>query len=237
MPGAVVGVSTSLAVASWDCWTQEAAVVSTAYVHAIEESGGHPLLIPTLRGDANRIVERLDALVLSGGTDIDPRLYGEIPHPRTQVGPPERDHWELDLLTAALAADKPVLGICRGMQLINVSRNGTLIQHLPDRSGTDDHLPEKNGFGQHTVRFAPGSIPARALGRRSLIATHHHQAVAKYGTDVEPVGWADDGTIEAIELRGYRFVVGLQGHPEESAAGGLFTSLIESVASSTSARM
>jgi putative glutamine amidotransferase len=171
-------------------------------------------------------IRAVDGLVLSGGADIDPARYGEPPHPRTATSP-GRDAWELALLHAALAAGRPVLAICRGMQLLNVACGGTLHQHLPETVGHDGHCPQPGTFGRTEVRIAPAGRLTGILGARLTVSCHHHQAIHRLGTGLVPTGWATDGTIEAIEHPGHSFVLGVQWHPEEDTADRrLFAALV-----------
>lgn len=224
----VVGISTTLAVARWDQWNQDAVILPTGYVEKVERAGGLPILIPTLKQGARDVVAGLDALILSGGEDVDPSNYGERIHLLTRPARSARDRWELDLVRHAINADIPVLGVCRGMQLLNIAFGGTLIQHLPDNVGHDHHMPDKNGFGHHTITLSEDSRIAGIVGTHFRMATHHHQAVRRCGKGVRAVGWADDGTIEAIELTQSKLVLGLQGHPEVGQDLRLFEYLIKS---------
>ncbi len=161
------------------------------------------------------MVRRLDGLVLAGGEDLDPALYGARPHPRAGAPVPERDRWELALLDAALEQGVPVLGICRGMQLMNVHAGGTLCQHLPDEVGHDDHNPVVGAFVDHAVKPVPGTLTGDLLpGGAPAVATHHHQSVDRLGDGLVATAHAEDGTIEALEYADGRFALGVQWHPE-----------------------
>jgi putative glutamine amidotransferase len=172
-------------------------------------------------------VSRLDALIISGGPDIDPVRYGARPGPLTTVVRPGRDAAELALLRAALDGGVPVLGICRGMQLMNVALGGTLIQHLPDVVGHDGHSPTPGAMGEHEVTVEPASRLARVLGPGTrVVPTHHHQGLDRLGAGLTATAWAPDGTIEAVELDA-PFVLGVQWHPEAGGDPALFDALIE----------
>jgi putative glutamine amidotransferase len=226
----VVGLTTYLERARWGVWTQPAALLPQSYVDAVQTAGGVPVLLPPSPLGAEEVAATLDALVLSGGADVDPVHYGEEAGPRTRTLP-ERDDWELALLRAALARHLPVLGICRGMQVLNVACGGTLHQHLPDVVGNSEHQPQPGVFGTNEVRITPASRLARILGRRATVACHHHQAVKVLGNGLGPAAWAPDETIEAIEHFEHEFVLGVQWHPEEGPRDGLlFAALVRAAA-------
>ena len=170
------------------------------------------------------------AVIFAGGSDVDPGLYGEAPHPTTNVKP-ERDAAEMLLLRAALERDLPLLGICRGMQVMNVARGGTLIQHLPDDVGHHDHRRSLGSFddADHDVRLADGSLAQRAAGEAvHATKSHHHQGVAKIGSGFEVTGWATvDDLPETIEDPGCHFALGVQWHPEADPASQLIGALVE----------
>jgi gamma-glutamyl-gamma-aminobutyrate hydrolase PuuD len=171
-------------------------------------------------------LDGIDGLLLTGGADVDPALYGAEPLATTQAPRPDRDVWELALVAGALDRDLPVLAVCRGAEVLNVARGGTLQQHLPAVVGHDGHLPEPGIVGTTRVRLKPGSPAAALLGSETKVACYHHQAIDRLGTGVEAVGWADDGTIEAVTVPGHRFVLAAQWHPEETDDGRLFAALV-----------
>jgi gamma-glutamyl-gamma-aminobutyrate hydrolase PuuD len=197
-------------------WDTEFALLHNAYVDAVARAGGIPLLLPPQEHGAEVLVERLDALVLTGGSDIAPEHYQQRPHPHTKVVRPWRDQWELRLLDYALAADLPVLGVCRGTQLLNVALGGTLDQHVPDTAGHTEHCPAPGVFGQTRVALRPGSALAGVLGPEVKVACYHHQALDEVAQGLEVTGRSDDGTVEAVEMPGHRFVLGVQWHPEQN---------------------
>lgn len=190
------------------------------------------MLLPPLAGGAASAqlaaacVAPLHALVLAGGPDIDPHRYAARPQPATTDTRPERDAWELDLLDAALERDIPVLGICRGLQLLNVARGGTLRQHLPDAIGHDGHRPAPAEYGPVEIALAPDALPGALLGSRITAPCYHHQAIDRLGDGLAVTGHALDGTIEAVQLIGRAFVVGVQWHPEQDTDRRLFDALI-----------
>ncbi|MEV7603402.1 gamma-glutamyl-gamma-aminobutyrate hydrolase family protein [Kitasatospora sp. NPDC089797] len=206
----LIGISSYQDTAAWSVWNQPAALLPQTYVDAVTRAGGTPVLLPPQPGAAGDLVDALDGLVLAGGPDLDPARYAAAPHPRT--GPPHhaRDDWESRLLHAALARDLPLLGVCRGMQLLNVELGGTLHQHLPE----DTHQIVPARFVRHRVDVVDGSRLATALGPAAEVSCYHHQAVDRIGTGLQATAHAADGTVEALELTGHRFALGVQWHPE-----------------------
>ncbi|MEU2685310.1 gamma-glutamyl-gamma-aminobutyrate hydrolase family protein [Streptomyces hygroscopicus] len=209
----LIGISTYLEPsASWGVWNLPAALLPSGYHRLVQRAGGLAALLPPdgTAGSAAAVVSRLDGLVVSGGPDVEPVRYGADADPRT--GPParERDAWELALIDAALTSGTPLLGICRGHQLLNVSLGGTLLQHL------DDHAGPPGVFDHHEVKPAPGTLLAGILPEPVTVPTFHHQSVARLGEGLIPSAHAtDDGTVEAVELPGAEaFVLGVQWHPE-----------------------
>jgi gamma-glutamyl-gamma-aminobutyrate hydrolase PuuD len=211
-------------------WNCPAVLVPADYLRQVSGAGGVPVLLPPIPGDAE-VLDRLDALVLAGGADVDPARYGADRSPRTGPAAADRDDAELALLGAALQRDLPVLAVCRGLQLLTVLRGGTLVQHLPDVVGSDAHVPAPGTYGDNAVSIAPASRLAGLLGTEATWACHHHQAVDRLGDGLTAVAWAQDGTVEAAELDGARFVVGVQGHPEVGDDARLFAGLIEAARS------
>jgi gamma-glutamyl-gamma-aminobutyrate hydrolase PuuD len=205
-------------------------LIPDTYPEAVLRAGGIPVLLPPLEPVA-AAVERLDAVVLSGGPDLDPRHYGAEPDPHTGLPRPERDAAELAILERALAAGIPVLGVCRGIQVLNVGLGGTLTQHLPDTVGHTGHNPTPGVFGTVEVRLEPGTTVHRALGVDTVdVKCHHHQGLDKLADGLVVTALAADGTIEAVELTGHAFVVGVQWHPEQDlqqdSDTGLFAALV-----------
>lgn len=209
-----------------------------AYVHAIEHAGGVPVLIPFLHDFTmfDTLLPRLDGLLLSGGVDIDPALYGEAHHPLCEQPDKELDDIELKLATWALQEDIPTLGVCRGMQILNVALGGTLYQDihaLRPNSLHHSHRHMSRDYLAHRVNVLPGSRVEQLLGSGSfMVNSLHHQAVHTPGRDVVISGTADDGIAEMLEVRGRRFVVAAQFHPEEiylkeSASARLFSVFVQ----------
>lgn len=221
----VIGITTYAEEARWGVWSRPAALLPLAYPTAVAAAGGAPVLLPPQAGpDA---LAAVDALVLAGGADIDPASYGADRHPALGPTYPERDAGELALLRAALDAGTPVLGVCRGMQLLNVALGGGLAPHLPDVVGHSGHQPARAQFGSSVVRVRPGTRLAGIVGAEVTVSCYHHQAVSGLGDGLVPSAWAADETVEAIELPGDRFVLGVQWHPEEGADGHLLAALVE----------
>ncbi len=217
----VVGLTTALEASITGGWDRRSVVLPAVYRDAVADAGGISVLLPPQRVDAavvRRVVAGVDALVLTGGVDVDPALYGATRGPRTDDARPDRDAWERELCAAALDAAIPVLAICRGLQLLDVVLGGTLHQHLPDVVGHERHSPAPTSFGATRVRVVPGTRLAWILGEGPVDAQcHHHQAIDAVGAGLVVSARADDGTVEAVELPGDPFVLGVQWHPEEDA--------------------
>jgi len=229
-----IGICTALEHARWTVWEHEAFLLSRAYVDAVQAAGGLAFMIPpdaATAADPDATLDPLDGLVLAGGADVDPVTYGAARHPRTTGTRPERDAAEIPLARHALARDLPLLGICRGMQLLNVALGGTLIQHLPDDVGHGDHRRRLGSFdgADHDVRLAPGSLAAQACGElMHATKSHHHQGVDRLGRGLVASGWSVlDELVEAIEAPAARWVLGVQWHPEVDPASGVVAALVE----------
>jgi putative glutamine amidotransferase len=235
----LIGVSTSITVGEYP----ERAYVNSAYLRAVEQAGGIPVLLPPQLSAAARetLWRRLDALVLTGGGDIEPSRFGETAHPSTALVSPERDALELELVDRALRDDVPVFGICRGFQVVNVALGGTLHQHIPDAVGdaVQHSQKEKRDVATHPVKLlTEGTRLGQIVGTSELaVNSFHHQAVRTLGRGLRDVGWAPDQVIEALEHEDrQRFVVAVQWHPEDlvghdAAARALFTAVVEAARS------
>jgi putative glutamine amidotransferase len=229
----VIGISAYHELAHWGRWDAEAVVLPWRYPDRVAQAGGIPVLLPPVAG-ITEALGRLDGLILSGGGDFDPAGYGAQRHPETTSVWPDRDAAEVALLSAAIDRGLPVLGICRGMQVINVTRGGSLHQHVPDLVGHHEHAPVPGAYGAHPVRVADGSGLAAILGRTQVdkVPTHHHQALDRLGDGLTATAWSDDGIVEAVELDapGCPFAVGVQWHPEAGDDLSLFRALIAAAA-------
>ncbi|MET7681722.1 gamma-glutamyl-gamma-aminobutyrate hydrolase family protein [Streptomyces sp. NPDC005423] len=206
----LIGISTYLeAGARWGAWELEAALLPAGYPRLVRRAGGLAVMLPPDEAEhAAATVARLDGLVIAGGPDVEPSRYGADRDPRTGPPAPARDAWELALIDAALTAGRPLLGICRGMQLLNVALGGTLTQHL------DGHAEALGVFGRHPVKPVPGTRYADAVPEESSVPTYHHQAVDRLGEGLLVSAYASDGTVEAIELPAPGWALGVQWHPE-----------------------
>lgn len=224
----VIGISAYSERARWGAWDLPATLLPQNYADKVAAAGGAPVLLPPVPG-IEAAVNGLHALIISGGPDIDPARYGEQAGPQTTVIRPGRDAAEVALFGAALEHGVPVLGICRGLQVMNVALGGTLIQHLPDAVGHEGHSPTPGTMAEHKVTIGAGhSQLADILGAGTIcVPTHHHQGIARLADGLTATAWAEDGTIEAIELDGAAFVVGVQWHPEAGEELALFKALME----------
>ncbi len=236
----VVGITAYEEEASWNQWQMSASILPARYTHAIETAGAIPLLIPVQHlepQDAEVILERLDAIILAGGPDVAPELYGAARHPATGRPRHERDAVEITILRAVSRVPLPTLAVCRGLQVLNVARGGTLHQHLPDVVGHDGHGPDPHGYLPHEVRLAKGTALAALLGaERADVPTHHHQAIDRLGSELVPTAWAEDGTIEAVEDSSMPFLVGVQWHPEMGSDPSLLNGLVAAASDRSAAR-
>jgi putative glutamine amidotransferase len=223
----LIGITSYAEQIRWGVWTEEAALVPLSYVRAIEHAGGRALVVPPSEDGLEETLAALDGLILSGGGDLDPGLYGAEAHPETDSPRPARDRAELRLLEAALERDMPVLAVCRGSQVLNVARGGDLVQHLPDELGHERHKHEPGQFSDHGVRVDPDSRVGALLGDHAPVKSHHHQGYGRLGEGLREAAWADDGTVEALEDPSRRFTVGVLWHPEEGEDFALFQALVD----------
>ncbi|WP_153502624.1 gamma-glutamyl-gamma-aminobutyrate hydrolase family protein [Cumulibacter manganitolerans] len=235
MPRPVIGVTCYVEPASWGAWRGvSVALLPQRYVDHVHRAGGRAVLVPPLSStgalndtadEAATLLDRLDGLVVAGGADVEPARYSAEPHPTVQPSRPDREASELALVTAALAADVPLLGICRGMQVMAVQDGGTLEQHLPDRIGHERHSPGPGRYGVHVVNVLPGTRLADILGDSVDVSTYHHQGVTRHPSYTASA-YADDGVLEAMERIDRRFCLAVQWHPEEGDDNRLFEALV-----------
>ena len=226
----IIGITTYLTSARFGVWEEDSALIPAAYVRAIEAAGGRALLVPPSLEGIDETLDRLDGLLFSGGSDLDPDLYGQEVHPETNGVVPERDRAELALLSAALERDMPVLAVCRGSQILNVALGGDLVQHLPDVVGDDKHKHKPGAFSDHDVDLVPGTRVRQILGDHTPVKSHHHQGYGRLGEGLREAARADDGTVEALEDPTRRFAVGVLWHPEAGEDFALFEELVSEAA-------
>jgi len=226
----LIGLSSYVGPASWRTWRDvPAALVPHAYVDHVAAAGGLPVILPPAASSTPKMLDaladRLDGLILIGGPDIDPARYGQQPHPLAQVPAPARDAAETALLQMMRECRRPILGICRGTQVMAVAGGGQLIQHLPDALGHTGHSPEIGVYGAHEVSILPGSRLHTILGPVSHVSSYHHQGLAHH-PGYHACAWAPDGTVEAIEDPDLPFCLGVLWHPEVSDDPRLFQALV-----------
>lgn len=223
----LIGISSYLVdEAQWGQWRLPAALLPAGYHRLAQRAGGLAALLPP--DDPARAAEtlrRLDGLVVAGGPDLDPARYGAPADPRTDAVTPtsrERDAWELALIEAALAAELPLLGVCRGAQVLNVALGGTLVQHM------EGHREHPGVFGEHEVKPVPGTRLAALLPEAVTVPAYHHQAIAELGDGVIASAYAADGVVEAVELPDAgSFALGVQWHPEMGEDVRVMRGLVE----------
>jgi putative glutamine amidotransferase len=224
----LIGITTYTEDAKWRSTAGHVTLLSTAYAESVNRSGGRAVLIPNDDPGAD-VLDRLDGLILAGGSDVDPGRYGQPPHPES-AWQPERDAAEFLLLDAALERDMPILAICRGLQLLVVAYGGQLHQHLPDLLGHHAHRIATNTgeiLGEHAVRLEPGTRLHKILGDEVVVNSLHHQGILDPGR-LTPAGWCPgDDLLEAAEDPTHSFVVGVQWHPERMSDPRLFDALVE----------
>ena len=237
----VIGLTTYLEQAQTGVWDVRASFLPAVYFQGVTAAGGVALLLPPQPVDADiaeRVLDSLDGLLITGGKDVDPASYGQQPHPSTDQPGQQRDAWEFALLRGALKRQLPVLGICRGAQVLNVALGGTLHQHLPDVIGHSGHRAGNAVFTTLPVRTVAGTRLAALVGESVDVRCYHHQAIADLGEGLVVSGWDADGVIEALELPGHGFALAVQWHPEESLDDlRLFSAIVEAAQACASRRV
>jgi putative glutamine amidotransferase len=223
----LIGITTYLTRARFGAWEEDSALVPADYVHAVERAGGRPVLLPPTEDGVEETLDALDGVIFSGGSDLEPSLYGQDAHPETHDVAPDRDRAELALLREALARDMPVLAVCRGSQVLNVALGGDLVQHLPDEVGDDKHKHTPGQYADHGVVLQPNTKLGALLGDHAPVKSHHHQGFGKLGDGLREAARADDGTVEALEDPSKRFALGVLWHPEAGEDMRLFEALVE----------
>jgi putative glutamine amidotransferase len=229
----LIGVCAAIEPASFGVWREQPTVLlPLSYSRAIHAAGGMMAMLPPDRRsseDPRELLDRLDALVLGGGADIDPKSQGAAAHPETVGTNPDRDRFEIALALGALERGMPLLGVCRGMQVLNVACGGTLDQHIPERLGHDLHRPVPGSWAEHDVRIEPGSLAAAIAGTEQLtVKSHHHQGLERIADGLKATAWAtDDDSVEAVESQDGGFVLGVLWHPEEDLEDRVIPSLVE----------
>ena len=223
----LIGITSYAETARWGAWEEPAALIPLAYVQAVERAGGRALVVPPSDDAVEETLDALDGLLFSGGSDIDPEVYGADPHPETNGVKRDRDRAEIALLQAALDRDMPVLAICRGSQVLNVAKGGDLVQHLPEVVGDDKHKHTPGVYADHDVDLEAGTRIQRLLGVRAPVKSHHHQGYGRLGDGLVATARAEDGTVEALEDPSRRFALGVLWHPEAGEDFALFEALVE----------
>jgi putative glutamine amidotransferase len=223
----IIAITGELEAARWRDWIREAVLSPVSYTRAVERAGGSPVVLPPVPSSSvASLIARIDGLVIAGGRDVDPALYDQRAHEQTDVPDHRRDRFELLMARAAIDADLPFLAICRGMHIVNVARGGTLIQHLPDHLGSESHKPDPVKLTIHDVQISAASRLGRVLGANAQVPAAHHQGIDRMGTGLLTVAWTPDQVVEAIELEGHKFGIGVQWHPEEGDDGRIFEALV-----------
>jgi putative glutamine amidotransferase len=228
----IIGITGELEAARWGNWIREAVVSPVTYTRAVERAGGTPVVLPPVPAHSvPGLIDALDGLVFTDGRDLDPALYEEEPHEQTDPPDHRRDRFELAVMRAAIDADLPFLAIGRGMHVLNVTRGGNITQHLPDRVGNESHRPDLVKLSTHDVQLSAASRVGRALNAGTAqVPAGHHQGINRIGSGLLTVAWTPDQVVEAVELQGHAFGVGVQWHPEEGDDLLIFEALINAAA-------
>ena len=233
----VIGLSTYLEPAAMGIWDRTAAVLPRVYIDAVLRAGGVPVALPPQPATPEAVaavLDVIDALVIIGGKDVDAALYGQDAHPENDAPRPDRDAWEIALVQGAIARDLPLLGICRGLQVLVVALGGTLVQHLPDLLRSSRYSNGDATFADNPVLIEPGSLVAGMLGASLTVKSYHHQAADRVPPELAVTARGDDGVVQAVEVLGMPFGVAVQWHPEESPEDSrLLTGLVAAAGGKT----
>jgi len=233
----IIGITGELEAARWGNWIREAVVTPVSYTRVVERAGGAPVVLPPVPAHSvPSLIAALDGIVFTDGRDLDPSLYDEEPHAENDPPDFRRDRFELALIRAAIDADIPFLAVDRGMHVLNVARGGTLTQHLPGRLGNDTHRPDPVKLTTHEIELSAASKVGRALGAAAAkVPAGHRQGINRIGRGLLTVAWTQDQVVEAVELQGHAFGIGVQWHPEEADDLALFEALVAAAASPAAA--
>jgi gamma-glutamyl-gamma-aminobutyrate hydrolase PuuD len=227
-----IGLTTYREEAAFGVWREPADLLPATYADSIRLAGGAPMMLPPagapddMDAYADAVLGGVHGVLISGGPDVAPERYGASRHDATGPERSDRDGWEIALVAAAMRHDLPLLGVCRGMQVLAVALGGTLTQHLPDLLANESHRPTLGIHGRHDVRTEPGSRLASFIGDRADVATYHHQSVDQLPPGLRPCAWTDDGTVEAVEVEAARWALGEQWHPEVDDGTSLFAAFV-----------
>jgi putative glutamine amidotransferase len=233
----IIGITGELEAARWGNWIREAVVSPVSYARSVERAGGTPVILPPVPASSVPVlIAGLNGLVLTSGRDVDPSLYDQPPHAQTDVPDHRRDRFELILTRAAIEADLPFLAVGRGMHILNVARGGTLTQYLPDRVGSESHKPDPVKLTTHHLQLTRASQLGRLLGDTARVPAAHRQAIEGIGNGLLTVAWTADHVVEAIELQGHRWAVGVQWSPEDGDDPRLFQTLVSIAARAAAAQ-
>jgi putative glutamine amidotransferase len=231
----IIGITGELEAARWGNWIREAVLSPVSYTRAVERAGGAPVVLPPVPAHSvPGLIAALDGIIFTDGRDLDPSLYDEEPHAENDPPDFRRDRFELALIRAAIDADIPFLAIDRGMHVLNVARGGTLTQHLPGRLGNDTHRPDPVKLSTHEIQLSAASKTGRALSASAAkVSAGHRQGINRIGNGLLTVAWTQDQVVEAVELQGHAFGVGVQWHPEEADDLALFEALVSAAVASS----
>ena len=232
---AAIGVTTYLEPVVMGLWSRPGSMLPQVYSDCVIGAGAAVVTLPPQPPTPDvvaRVLDSIDGLMLTGGKDVDARLYGQAPHPENDAPRPDRDAWEVALVLAAIERDLPLFGICRGLQVLNVALGGTLIQHLPDVIGSNRYSYGNAVFADNPVITVPGTSAAQILGESLTVKSYHHQAIDRVADGLTVTARGDDGVVQAVDVDAMTFGVAVQWHPEETPDDlRLFEALVAAAAS------